>query len=59
MAHLQAQISNETLKEIKKKAIDQDIPVQQYVEKALKAQLEVDKADAEESKSLTDQQQSN
>ena len=45
MSHLQAHVDGELLKEVKKSAIDQDIPVKDYVQKALRTQLELDKQD--------------
>jgi hypothetical protein len=44
--HLQAHVDGDLLKEVKKIAIDQDVHVKDYVQKALRTQLELDKAEA-------------
>lgn len=43
MSHIQAHVNGELVKEVKKKAIDKDITVNAYVEKALRTQLEIDR----------------
>jgi hypothetical protein len=48
MSHLQAHVDGELLKEVKKIAIDQDVHVKDYVQKALRTQLELDKAEGKE-----------
>ena len=48
MSHIQAHVNGELVKEVKKKAIDKDITVNAYVEKALRTQLEIDKKEESE-----------
>ena len=43
MSHIQAHVNGELVKEVKKKAIDKDITINAYVEKALRTQLEIDR----------------
>jgi len=48
MSHIQAHVNGELVKEVKKKAIDKDITVNAYVEKALRTQLEIDRKEESE-----------
>ena len=48
MSHIQAHVNGELVKEVKKKAIDKDITVNAYVEKALRTQLEIDRKEERE-----------